>query len=733
MRIRTLPLAAGLCCGWLSLAVSPGSAEPPPGPVLSAAAPTSARDLAGRRPFAGGPSLWQAPQPQGDTPADWHALGPFGGDVADVAASPTAPQVVLAGIAPNGGSGGTLYRSSDGGANWARVAALGGRSVYDIEFDATGKVYLATDSGVMASTDDGMTWIPRDLGIGLNQGVYDVAVDPSNASVIWAAVADAFGQQPANLVRSGDGGVTWTDVTPPHAAPMNGMGIAIDPSHSDTVIAVFGGSFGGGEVWVTTNGGASWVDRSAGLPANPMRAVVYDGSRLLVGGGQLFGSQFVGLYRSTDLGANWTRLDDASWPLRVVSDIAVDPNAPQTILVSTDGAGVNRSSDGGATWQTRLGGSGALSTQSLRFRPGSSSQLLLGASSLGVYRSDDGGAAFVPASNGIGELPLFSIDTSPTDANHVAAAFQGNNNGGVFTSADGGVTWLAEPVPPTRYSKVAFAPDGTLYAMSSGPSSIAPEGLYRRNGDGSWSSLGPDQGPLFESDLAPIRFSASDPHLIFVGGSDFGVAGDQSTIWRSTDAGQTWTKQYLGGHNARMSDIEIVGAGPNLVAVYDGFDAAQAGGAVRSSDGGVSWTPALSGLPAFARFPRLCTSAADPTAVYMSMWDTWGSGAVYRSDDNGGVWASTGWSGGTTIDIACDQDDAQVLYVAQSGADKVVRSHDQGATFSAFASGLDAAGEAMELALSRSGAPRLYLAAAHGGFVTARSGPDDTIFANGFD
>lgn len=83
-----------------------------------------------------------------------------------------------------------------------------------------------------------------------------------------------------------------------------------------------------------------------------------------------------------------------------------------------------------------------------------------------------------------------------------------------------------------------YAPDGTLFALSSGPSSVAPEGLYRRNGDGSWTSLGPDQGTLFESDLVAIRFG-STASTIYLGGADFGVAGSERTVWRSTDGGTT--------------------------------------------------------------------------------------------------------------------------------------------------------------------------------------------------
>src|SRR5262249_22311309 len=48
----------------------------------------------------------------------WSSLGPPGGDVFDAAVSTTNPDIVLAGLAPDGSVGGTLYRSSDGGNTW---------------------------------------------------------------------------------------------------------------------------------------------------------------------------------------------------------------------------------------------------------------------------------------------------------------------------------------------------------------------------------------------------------------------------------------------------------------------------------------------------------------------------------------------------------------------------------------------------------------------------------------
>ena len=679
-------------------------------------------DQKGNRPNGIKPGPAVPARHQGEGPAGsgaWVSLGPPGGDVSDVAASTLDANIVLAGLAPGGSFGGTLYRSSDGGNTWLEVPVLDGTSVFDIEFAPDGTTYIATQDSVRKSTDGGLSWATLNLGIGANDQVFDVAIDPSDPSILWAGVADAAGSQPVNAMRSTDGGGTWADRTPPHA-PMSGRGIAVDPNDSNTVIAVFGGDFGGGEAWVTTDGGDSWTDRSAGLPGNPLNAVVYDGTRLLVGGGLLFGSQFVGLYESPDLGVTWTPLHDGTWPILVVEDIAVDPSDAARIFVAIDGGGVNRTTDGGATWEVGIGGSQALAGRSIRFQPGDSQELFLGTSSLAVFRSTNGGDNFVQSSEGISELDLFSIDANPLDSDEMAVAFQGQNNGGVLSSADGGVTWQLESAPPTRYSAVGFAPDGTLYAISAGPSTVAQEGLYRRENNGSWTPLGPDQGSLYESDLNTMRFSLNNPNLILLGGEDFGVAGFEGTIWRSTDAGGSWTKVYELGDFHRITDIEIIedGTDQDMVAAWNSESGDNIGGALRSTDNGASWFDSSTGLPGFFRGPRLCASPSDPQTLFISAWLSFQSGGLFRTTDGGVNWTSTGFTGNQTVgDVACHPVDDQTLFVTQlSGGDAVLRSQDGGATFAPFANGLENAVAPRELAFA--GNSRLLLASAKGSYGT---------------
>ena len=50
-----------------------------------------------------------------------------------------------------------VYRSSDGGSNWANILQTS-MSTQEMGVDQAGKIYAATAEGVLQSTDDGATW-----------------------------------------------------------------------------------------------------------------------------------------------------------------------------------------------------------------------------------------------------------------------------------------------------------------------------------------------------------------------------------------------------------------------------------------------------------------------------------------------------------------------------------------------------------------------------------------------
>jgi hypothetical protein len=658
-----------------------------------------------------------APKTSSLVPSSWQALGPFGGDIQDVQVSPLDNNLVLAALAPSSGGGG-LERSTNGGASWSPVASLADVACYCIAFAPDGTAYVGTIDGVWKSTNAGASFTAQGLGIGPNDQVSALVVDPTDPQRLWCGIADYMGFQPVMVMLSVNGGTSWTNKSPPLANPLGCNGIAVDPANNQHVYAAFGGAFGGGKVWATTNGGTSWVNHSPGLPNNPMQDVVFDGSRVLVCGGQLFGTQNVGLYSSVNDGVTWTPVHDGTWPVLAINDIGLDPNDPSTILVASAGQGVFRSIDDGVSWDFQVGGTGSLSVNSVSFAPGSSSTIFTGSSSVAVWKSTDGGASFAASSTGIGALDTYSIGSNPLNENELAIAFQGQNNGGVFTTLDGGQSWSLEALPPTRYSSVRFDASGQLFAISSGPSSIAPEGLYRRTG-AIWTPIGPDQGSLYESDLFSMRFSSNDPDLIWASGADFGVAGFEPTIWRTTTGGLSWSKVYEGAvANKTVRDLHVVdpAADSTLVAAFTDTSGGSAGGALRSIDGGVTWVPSGAGLSASVQGTSLASSPVGAGLLFLSS-SLAGQPGVYASADGGQSWSSTGYVG-EALAVVADQHVPNTLYISRSNASKVQVSIDGGASFAPHNLGLATAGFVRALQPSLGPGNELLLASGTGAYAT---------------
>ncbi|MDX2147217.1 MAG: hypothetical protein SFZ23_06810 [Planctomycetota bacterium] len=657
----------------------------------------------------------QAPEGgfQQRAPGDWTAIGPFGGDVQDVTMWNQNSNIVLAGTAPTGGFGGNLFRSTNNGITWTAVPQLAGRSVFDIEVVGNGTIWLGTQDSLFRSTDGGLTFTAVNLNIGANDQVYSVEVDPANAQVIWVGVAESSTQ---TVLLSTNGGTTWTNLSPP-IANQGCRSIALDPANPGHVYAAMAGAFGGGSLWFSSDNGATWNNRSAGLPNNPMNDVLVVGPRVFVAGGQLFGGQNLGLYVTDDRGLTWNLLS-ASWPVNVANDVQVDALNPSVLYVATP-RGVHKSLNQGNTWQLSVGGTSLFSCNSVDAF--ANNNVFVGASSFGVLRSVDLGATFDIASNGISELNVFSIASNPQNAAELAIAFQGLNDGGVYASINQGQGWAAQAVPATRWNTVKFSPTGVLHALSDGPTTIAPEALYRRNANNTWTALGPDQGTLFESELQAILFSGTNPNLIMLGGNDFGVAGFEATAWRSTNAGGAWTKEYEGVETFEsLTAMAFRADGTEQTVLASVTDtSASTGGSLRSTDNGDSWTRSDAGLPAANfRGTDLTPVAGQPDTFYMSNELAFNASAagLWKTTDAGLSWTSLAL-GELSVRVLGDPRDPDVLYSANRTSRNIRLSEDAGATFVNFSNGLGGAGNFQDLEFAGAPLNRILLATSRGAYL----------------
>src|SRR5512143_314636 len=203
-----------------------------------------------------------------------------------VTIDPSNPSVVWVGTGENVGGrhvgfGDGVYRSRDGGAHWESLGLKDSQHISKIVVHPANPdvVWVAAqgplwskggERGLYKTTDGGKSWA-KVLGAGEWTGVTDVAMDPRDPEVLYAAtwqrhrtVAAFMGGGPeSGLHRSLDGGKTWEKLTKGlPEGPMGKIGLAISPQNPDVVYAAIELSRRQGAVYRSTNRGSAWEKMS---------------------------------------------------------------------------------------------------------------------------------------------------------------------------------------------------------------------------------------------------------------------------------------------------------------------------------------------------------------------------------------------------------------------------------------------------------------------------------------
>ena len=209
---------------------------------------------------------------------------------------------------------------------------------YVIAPSAPERLYAGRDR-VYRSDDYGDSWSAGpDLG---DNAALTLAVSPTDPDLVWVTTAPVFVGSPVGTPNPGptrvhvstDGGATWADRTaglPDRMFP----DVAVHPSAPGTAYLVASG-FGSGHVFKTTDGGASWTDVTGDLPDAPTTSVAIDPEvpeTVYVGND-------VGVFVSQDGGATWSTFADGLPLATLVMDLVVSP-ADATLRVATHGNGV---------------------------------------------------------------------------------------------------------------------------------------------------------------------------------------------------------------------------------------------------------------------------------------------------------------------------------------------------------------------------------------------------------
>ncbi len=252
-----------------------------------------------------------------------------------------------------------------------------------------------------------------------------------------------------------------------------------------------------------------------------------------------------------------------------------------------------------------------------------------------------------------------AVGFHPTDANTL---YIGAPSGGLWITHDGGNTWSTstDVMPTLGVSAVIVDYEN-------------PDIVYIGTGDrdagdaaaaGVWKSF--DGGLTFTPANSGIETDVISRLLMHPTNNDIILAATGGGIYRTTDAGATWTRTVIGN----FKDVVFKPSDPNIV--Y----AASSGTFYRSTDNGVTFTQISNGLPGGYR-GAIAVSPADPSVVYFFITNSESFKGLYRSNDSGlsftvkstspniMSWDCNGGSGGQAwydLDVACDPTNADIIY-----------------------------------------------------------------------
>jgi len=416
----------------------------------------------------------------------YRAIGPFrGGRSLTAAGIPGDPSTYYFGA-----TGGGIWKSTDGATSWSPIfdkdgaPSIGSLAVAQADpnviYAGTGEACIrgniSDGNGVWKSLDAGKTW--KNVGLKDSRAIGKVIVNPRNPDIAFvAALGHPFGPNTERgIFRSTDGGKTWDKVL--YKDENTGaIDIAFDPRNANILFA---------SLWETRR--TPW-SLSSGGPGS-------------------------GLYRSTDGGTSWSKLEEHGLPKgpygRIGLAVAANSDRVYAIVEAKEG-GLYRSDDGGDSWNLVNG------NHSLYQRPWYYMHVIADPQDADTvyildvefFRSTDGGRTFNKIKIPHGDNHGLWID--PRNSKRMIAS----NDGGVTVSLDAGKTWTRQDNQPTaQFYHVATDTREPyyVYGAQQDNSTIA---IASRSDDGligrsDWYAVGGGEAGY----IAPYP---SDPNVVYAG------------------------------------------------------------------------------------------------------------------------------------------------------------------------------------------------------------------------
>ncbi len=364
----------------------------------------------------------------GRSPGEWVSLGPDGGYVRAMASDPTDPDVMYVAVYSYPSR---IFKTTDGGSSWGLAGTVSGY-VLSLAVDPStpSTVYAGSGSYVHKSTNGGASWTSQYTG---SSGLpYDLAVHPTNSSIVWGGGYHYMGSYYAiAALKSTSGGSSWSWIDLYPDSTGYGYTVAIDPVCPDTVYV--GGYYMAAKAYVpavfrTTDGGTSWTEAGSGLGSYYVYDLAIDPTTHTT----LYAGKLYGVHKSTDCGESWASIGGGTYNYC----LCLDPTSPGTIYASQY-ADVRKTTDDGGSWATLSTGLLGESFQSMALDPVTSSRVYVGGY-VGVFKSTNGGTDWDTANAGLRGKQINDLAVSGTSPGTVYSAA---GYDAVYKTTDWGGSW----------------------------------------------------------------------------------------------------------------------------------------------------------------------------------------------------------------------------------------------------------------------------------------------------
>ena len=344
-----------------------------------------------------------------------------------------------------------------------------------------------------------------------------------------------------------------------------------------------------------------------------------------------FASDTSGVYRSIDGGDTFQERNAGLLDLRVTS-LAVSPRFEFDLLVlASTPTGLYRSVDGAGSWTRVTAGLPEIGVTGVAFAPAfEANQTLFAATDgFGVYRSNDAGASWrsLPSA-GLTRTDLKGVQVAPAGSGHVMIVVWSQSD--VFRSRDSGATWKQKNsgLPGGRVIRfIALGPQFNSDGLAL--LGTRSHGIYRTKNKGDqWSSRG-------LTGKGAVETAAFSPNY----GADNRVYAGTTTggFFRSTNRGSSWEAANKG---LDRHSITSISASNDFRSDRTLFAGGGQGGVFRSADGGDNWVEIGSGVD-IASVSALGFSnnyGSDGTLFVGTQ------SGVLKSDNRGATWSNISWN-----------------------------------------------------------------------------------------